>query len=318
MANKEKYREFCKTEKDIPIFSKDWWLDSVCGVDSWDVALVEKSGQIVASMPYCLKKKLWFKLVYMPQLTQTMGPFIKYPKEQKYLKRIAFEKKYIQKLINLLPYFSKFNQNLHYSLNNWQPFFWKLFKQTTLYTYIIDNISDYDDISSIYHSSKRGDIRKAKRNVKVYEDLTSLEFYELHEHCLQSQKKVISYSLDFFTKIYEACKKRGQCKIICAKDSLGNVHSSLFLVWDADCVYNLISAIDFKYRNIASASLLFDYAIRFAGSIGRKFNFEGSMIEDVEKSYRNFGGEQVPYFKIEKTNSFLIKIKESIRYIMSK
>jgi len=42
MTNKEKYREFCKTKKDISIFSKDYWLDSVCGEANWDVVLVEK------------------------------------------------------------------------------------------------------------------------------------------------------------------------------------------------------------------------------------------------------------------------------------
>lgn len=39
---KDEYREFCLNEKNIPIFSKDWWLDSVCGTDNWDVALVKK------------------------------------------------------------------------------------------------------------------------------------------------------------------------------------------------------------------------------------------------------------------------------------
>ena len=29
MTNKEKYRKFSKKEKDIPIFSKDWWLDAI-------------------------------------------------------------------------------------------------------------------------------------------------------------------------------------------------------------------------------------------------------------------------------------------------
>ena len=55
MTNKEKYSEFCQKEKNIPIFSKDWWLDAVCGENNWDVALVEKGGQIMASMPYYTK-----------------------------------------------------------------------------------------------------------------------------------------------------------------------------------------------------------------------------------------------------------------------
>ena len=48
MTNKEKYRKFCQKEKDIPIFSKDWWLDSVCGENGWDVVLFEKGGEIWA------------------------------------------------------------------------------------------------------------------------------------------------------------------------------------------------------------------------------------------------------------------------------
>jgi hypothetical protein len=44
MANKQKYRKFCKKEKNIPVFSKDWWLDAVCGEENWDVAIVEKGG----------------------------------------------------------------------------------------------------------------------------------------------------------------------------------------------------------------------------------------------------------------------------------
>ena len=36
------YRELCVNENLIPLFSQDWWLDSVVGVDKWDVALVFK------------------------------------------------------------------------------------------------------------------------------------------------------------------------------------------------------------------------------------------------------------------------------------
>ena len=62
MTNKEQYEEFCKVEKNIPIFSQDWWLDAVCGSDNWNVALVEKGGHIMASMPYFFKKKAIFEI----------------------------------------------------------------------------------------------------------------------------------------------------------------------------------------------------------------------------------------------------------------
>ena len=45
MSNKDKYRLLCNTEKNIPIFSHDWWLDTVCGEKKWDVLLIEQKGK---------------------------------------------------------------------------------------------------------------------------------------------------------------------------------------------------------------------------------------------------------------------------------
>ena len=82
MTNKERYREFCKTEKNIPIFCKDWWLDAVCN-DAWDVVLVRKGNEIIASMPYYKVRKYGLNMLFMPKLTQFLGPYIKYPENQK-------------------------------------------------------------------------------------------------------------------------------------------------------------------------------------------------------------------------------------------
>ena len=72
MTNKQKYYIFCENENDIPIFSQAWWLDAVCG-SAWDVVLVENHGDIIASMPYHMKKKIGFNIITMPKLTQNMG-----------------------------------------------------------------------------------------------------------------------------------------------------------------------------------------------------------------------------------------------------
>ena len=37
------------------------------------------------------------------------------------------------------------------------------------------------------------------------------------------------------------------------------------------------------------------------------FDFEGSMIEPVERSFRQFGAKQTPYFSVSKTPSRLLK-----------
>ena len=80
--NKEKYHHFCQQEKDLPLFSHDWWLDTICGEKNWNLALVERDGKIIATFPYCFRKQFNYKLINMPLLTQTMGPYIKYPESR--------------------------------------------------------------------------------------------------------------------------------------------------------------------------------------------------------------------------------------------
>ncbi len=92
-------------QKDIPVFSKDWWLDCVCGQDNWDVVLVEKGGQIIASMPYPTFRRALFNVITMPPLTQILGPFIKYPQNQKLTNKLSYEKSVLNSLIEQLPSF---------------------------------------------------------------------------------------------------------------------------------------------------------------------------------------------------------------------
>ncbi|MGJ0302835.1 hypothetical protein NG774_05830 [Aliarcobacter cryaerophilus] len=57
-------------------------------------------------------------------------------------------------------------------------------------------------------------------------------------------------------------------------------------------------------------------SIKYALESGRRFDFEGSMIESIEKYFRSFGAIQKPYFHITKTNSKILKLKKVIKEIL--
>jgi lipid II:glycine glycyltransferase (peptidoglycan interpeptide bridge formation enzyme) len=315
MTNKEKYREFCEYEKNIPIFSQDWWLDAVCGNDNWDVAIVEKGGQIWATMPYYKVKKFGFTLIIMPKLTQTLGPYIKYPPKQKYSSRLSWEKEVMSKLIEQLPKFDYFNQHFHYTVTNWLPFYWKGFKQTTRYTYIIDLSKSLDEIFSDISSNYRNKIRKASSLVSVERGFAIEEFYKINKKTFERQEIKIPYDLDFVKKQYQALKQRNLCEIFYAVDKHGNIHSSAFLMWDNDSAYVHMIGEDPEFRNSGAGILLIWELIKFsAKELNLKyFNFEGSIIESIEQVRRDFGAIQVPYFKVYKINSFVLYLFEYFR-----
>jgi len=307
MSKRERYREFCKKEKNIPIFSKDWFLDSVCGVDNWDVAMVEKGGEIIATMPYFQKKKAIFNIITMPKHTQNMGVYLKYPQGQKYEKRLSYEKEQMSSLITQLPKVDYFDQNFHYSITNWLPFYWRGYTQTTNYTYVIEELSDLESVFNNFNHAKRKNIKKAEKFLDIKFDLSAEEFYKNHKETLLKQNSKIAYDFEHFKKIYTSAYKHNAGRTIYAVDNENNLHAALFIIWDKNSAYDLISTIDPDFRNSGAASLLIKEAIIFISTKSKKFDFEGSMIENVEKSFRQFGAKQKPYFNIKKIDSKILK-----------
>lgn len=307
MTAKERYRLLCESEMSIPLFSQAWWLDAVVGEEGWAIILHEKNGQILGSLPYIRRKRFGFILIIQPPLTQNLGPWIKSDINIKNSKRLAVEKDILQDLYLRLPKYAHYSQNWHYSRSNWLPLYWLNFTQTTRYTYIIKDISSIEVVLSNFEHSKRKNIKKSEKIVEVKFDISAKDFYENHCLTLRKQGLNISYPFELFERLYNAAYKNKSGKTIGAFDNAGNMHAALFVVWDKLSAYDLISTIDPDYRTHGAASLLIKEVIEYVSQFVNIFDFEGSMIEPVERSFRQFGAEQTPYFTVSKTPSRLLK-----------
>lgn len=308
LSNKEIYRQLCEREPSIPLFSQAWWLDSVAGVDGWDVVLVEDGGEIVASMPFTIKRAYGFTIISQPILTQNLGPWLK-SSDAKYSRRLSLQKKRIQELFAQLPTFDHFQQNWHSDITNWLPVYWLGFHQTTRYTYAITDLSNLDAVLSNFDSSYRNKIKKASKIVKVKEDLSIETFHQINALTFSRQNVSIPYTLEFLKNHDEILAQMNKRKILYAEDSEGKIHSALYLTWDANSSYVHMVGEDPDLRNSGAGILLIWEAIKYtAQSLGlNKFDFEGSMLETVEPVRRDCGGIQVPYFTITKTPSRILK-----------
>ncbi|MHC3995078.1 GNAT family N-acetyltransferase [Thiomicrolovo sp. ZZH C-3] len=317
MTDKQKYRAFCKTENEIPIFSKDWWLDVVCGEVNWDVVLIEKGGEVVASMPYFRIKRLIFTLIAMPKLTQNMGVYIKYPKGQKYYKKLSWEKEIMTDLAEKLPDVDRFSQTFHYRVTNWLPFYWQGYEQTTRYTYVIDENTSMEALDSSLETDIRRRRRKADQSgIRVIEKNDPHKFYTLNKMTFERRGKDIPYSFETVEKIYHACQKNGLCKIFFAETKDHRDIAAAFLIADENSVYYLMGGIDPKYKNLGGMDLILHESIRFALENNKSFDFEGSMVQSIEKYFRSFGAVQKPYFQITKTNSKLLKALTLVKELL--
>ena len=309
-TNKDRYRELCVERKEIPLFMQSWWMDVVCNENNWDVLIFERNSQILGVHVYCFIKKLGFRIIIQPQLTQYNGIWLDYSHNKSGNEVISFEKEVMTGLIKQLELlkFGYYDQNFHHSITNWLPYYWNGFEQTTRYTYQILNISNIDTCFQQFKASKKSHINKAKKKIRINFELSGEEFYNHIQHNLKGIGQKVNYSKELFMRIYDACQSRNQGCIISAFDDEMNFHAALFIVWDENSAYNLISTINPEYRSSGATSLLFFEAIKYMSGKSKLFDFEGSMSENIEKSFREFGSVQIPYFRIRKFNSICFKI----------
>ncbi|EGG99894.1 hypothetical protein imdm_492 [gamma proteobacterium IMCC2047] len=314
---KETYRQFCENESTLPIFSRDWWLDTVAGPEGWDVVTVEKGGEITAALPYSLTNKFGLTVLGQPPLTQCLGPWLKESKA-KYAKQLGQQKDLMISLVENLPQYSHFSQKWHFSQTNWLPFHWQGFEQSTRYTYRLENLGDEQELWSNLQENIRREIKKARDRLGIFvrDDLGIKEFLELNKLVFSRQGRKLPYTEALVERIDRACEERMCRKIFIAEDKEGRLHAGVYIIWDDNSAYYLMGGGDPELRNSGATSLCMWEAIRFAGNHVNSFDFEGSMIEPIERFFRAFGAVQTPYSSIKKTPSrflqslfFLQKLK---------
>ena len=306
--NRDKYRTLCINESSIPLFSQAWWLDAVVGGYGWDVALVEKGDIIVAAMPYVVRKRYGLTVIGQANLTQTLGPWLR-ETSGKLSTKLAQQKEWLTALIAQLPSFAHFNQNWHWQMANWLPFYWAGFAQTTRYTYILHELADEQVLWKGFQENIRGDIKKAcnRFNLRVRDDLSVDDFLVVNRMTFARQGMAVPYTDEFVHKLDQACAAKHARKIFIAEDEQGRRHAGVYIVWDQNSAYYLMGGGDPELRNSGASSLCMWEAIKFAGAVTQRFDFEGSMKEPVERFFRAFGAQQTPYFNVTKTPSRILK-----------
>ena len=296
MTAKEQYQALCETEGSaIPLFLQYWWMEAVCEGKRWDVLLVhDKGGRIVAAMPYLIGSKMGLRYVLQPQLTQYSGPWYRVESQEEEMeagKALAQQIKALR-----LAYFQ---QNFSPQVTNWLPFYWAGYRQTTRYTYRIDDISDPQRVFEGFDPSRRQ--RQIRRTEGVLHpvEVTPERFVEFHADYWARRGERDLLTAPFMLRVIGAALGRGQGLLLGLEDGDGVLQGARFVVNDNRCAYSLLSALGEGHPNGTSARLFFEIIKRLSGST-RAFDFEGSMDPGIGQSYRLYGTRQVPYFRITK------------------
>ncbi len=304
MTNREQYIQFIKQVPDFPVFLQPWYLDAVVGNGNWEVVFAKRKERTVAVLPYFLKKKGVFKYITMPHFVKHMGTVI-LPEYRK----IKYEHVFQEELISQLPKINYFIQDFHPSITNWLPFYWKGYHQTTRYTYRLEDLSDTGKVFSGINRNMRRNIKKANQQVEIVHDLPITRLFEMLKKGFDRQKIAFPFSLAFFEKHIESLKWNNACKLFFAIDKKGVLHSASCLIWDNQTAYYHLAGDDPEKRESGASILLTWEAIKYTAEVLKLevFDFEGSMLKNIEAIRRQFGATQIPYHRVWKYHSHLFR-----------
>ena len=299
------------------IFEQPWWLDAVAP-GQWDAVEIQRNGRIIGRLPYVKTSRLGFRLLGMPDYTHTLGYWLE-ETGAKNAGKYSRAKDLITELIEGLPHEYSVDMTLDHTCNYLFPFRWKGYNLQMAYSYRLDDIHDTDILWAGLAKNVRTYIKKAQMILAVEDDHPIEDLILMQKKTFERQGRTIEDKSNLIRRLDTALLDKKSRKLLCAVDSLGRIHAASYFVFDSSCCYALIGGGDPELRASGAATLLMWEGIKFASTVSKSFDFEGSMIEPIERFFRSFGGIPVPYWRITRLNpvlSFADYMKPSIKKVI--
>lgn len=285
------------------IFEQPWWLDAVAP-GQWGAAEIENDNKIIARLPYVRQKRFGFRVLGMPEYTQTLGYWIE-DTGAKNARKYSRSKDLVSELIEKLPKGYSADIALDHACDYLFPFRWKGYRLELAYSYRLEDIRDTEAIWNGLADNIRREIKKARKILRIEEDHPIEDLVALQNKTFNRQGRPDRDDGETLRRLDPVLKERNARKLLCAVDEEGRIHAASYFVFDSRCCYYLVGGGDPELRTSGASSLLLWEGIRFASTVSGSFDFEGSMIEPIERFFRAFGGTPVPYWRVTRMNAFL-------------
>lgn len=292
------------------LFDRPWWLDATAP-GMWEEVRVERDRDTVGRLPFVVRRRFGLTSLLQPPLTAALGPWIG-ASGLKEVSRLETQKKVLGELIDRLPQFDVFDQNLSPSCEYWLPFHWRGFTVTPRVTYRLSEPADLDAVWAGFEPDLRSQVRRAEGSLAVRRDLPLDVFLALNRSTLGTKGVKTGYDDATVRRLDAACAERGRRAILIAEGPSGIAQAGVYVVWDERTVYYLMGGRAAEHERGATSLLLW-HAIRLAGELGAAFDFEGSMVESVERFFRSFGAHQVPYVHVRKESARARAVRRVLR-----
>lgn len=302
-----------KSEPNLGVFGSKKWL-SIYGNNLTIIGIYKDEHQLIGGFYYLNTKKFGLTFLKLPPYTPHCGLF--FVSESKNTSSVNNFSKEIMN--DVCTYFSNQKNALTVlafppNIIDFQPFIWNKYKVIPNYTYRINLGDAIETIQSNFDSKNRNAINKAiKEGVIVSENsLSKAELYNFFKNSLNTTKANV-YENELKNIIHEFSHDTNSFSVEARKND--ELLGSVFCIFDKHTCYYLFGGVNKKSGIQGVNNLLIQKCIEKSKALGcSTFDFEGSMLKGVEKFFRSFGPQLVPYFTVSKASlhlEILLKFKK--------
>lgn len=324
--NKSEFQQWDQFVDSSPqgfIFDYSWWVDILTNGDFKVCAVVGDDNIIVAGIVLPFFSTRHIRTTNVTQSHGVLYEDFALRNNMRLQKQLTNQKEYSNMIFDfIVKDINSFTIRFNYNYCYWLPLYWKGCEQTTLYTYVVDyeNYVPADEFKRFSKGHKWILNKVEKKSDLVVVPTDNIEEYLAEsDKTYQRQGVKRPYSDDIIRKLHNELQKRRMGKIFKIVDSKGLVHAIEYHIYNAKESYYWLGASDENLRDSGGHTYLTWYAIQYFADKVQRFNFGGSMMENVEKNFRNFSSIPKPYFSISYfKHSKMQAIKELINGVLKR
>ncbi|HEY3378032.1 MAG TPA: GNAT family N-acetyltransferase [Armatimonadota bacterium] len=295
------------------IFAQRWWMEIVTRGGVQLLGCFD-TDRLVAGLPLWPCATFGVRRLRQPPLTPYWGPILR-PIPGKYATRVSTEMEILRAFAAALTPWQDSMLAFHPSLDNWLPFHWSGYQQTTRYTYRIEALAENLPVGKGLHRSVRNALNRAANNqLTIKEMVDPMVIAEMSRLSMARQELQSSLEIRaFWSELSQAATQRNCLLNAVAMDPQGEVHAGYAIVWDDRYAYDLYGGGDPRYRDSGGGTLALQHLLEAAAQVAPGFDFEGSMTESIGRFFRQFGGELTSFLAVSRAASRRINTARSLQ-----
>lgn len=291
-------------EGSMSLFCSRIWLEALPG-ETLKFGIYDRQDNLIGGFVAARLSLRGISVLSQPSLTPHCGLFF-----QNNAKNMAKQQGFVKVLFKCLADFLKSYKVKAVQLafppeySDLQPFYWANFKVVPKYTYRLDLTLSLENIKSNMAPERRNVLQKAETEGIVLSSCETESSLALIAHRWSS--KSLKLPVEGLRRLFRVFHGGPQAIACCG--SKEKLLATVFCVHNQQTCYYIAGAYDASAESNAAGSLCLFSAIAEAKGKGLQiFDFEGSMIPEVERYFRSFGAEIRPYYTVNRA-SFWVEI----------